>query len=202
MFRTSLRRFDTVLAIALVVVLACAVAMSVFNPAPARAQSANVCPTNPSPPDAADPSIIVDSPVAGAKVTSPVTIAGDARTFEANVQIRILDAQQNVIKDTFTMASEGAPALAPFSESVAFSVSSEQNGCVMVFEGSAMDGSPRNVVLVPVVLAASQGAPSPPETGTVGPVGSDDANYFVPVAASLMLMAALSAASVAVYARR
>jgi hypothetical protein len=123
------------------------------------------CPPNPKPPDAADPSMIVDTPSAGATVTSPVTISGKARVFEANVRITILDAGGNLLADTFTTAAEGAPTLAPYSTSVNFAVSTAQQGCIRVFEESAMDGSPRNVVQLEVNLAPQT---TPPSTGSAG----------------------------------
>jgi hypothetical protein len=81
------------------------------------------------------------------------------------VRITIFDRLRNPIADTFTLAAEAGPALAPFSTSVAFSVGSEQPGCIRVFEESARDGSPVNVVQVPVVLAPGI---TPPTTGSGG----------------------------------
>ena len=129
------------------------------------AQAADVCPANPSPPDAADPSMIVDTPTDGATVTSPVTISGKARVFEANVRITIFDAAGGVLTDTFTTAAEAGPTLAPYNDAVAFTVTTQQQGCIRVFEESAQDGSPRNVVQVEVRLAPPT---TPPQTGTAG----------------------------------
>ena len=129
------------------------------------AQAADVCPANPSPPDAADPSIVVDTPVDGATVSSPITIAGKARVFEAVVSITIFDAGGNVLADTTTMASEAGPTLAPYSAAVPFTTPQTQQGCVRVFEASAKDGSPVNVVQVEVVLAPPT---KPPSTGDAG----------------------------------
>jgi hypothetical protein len=137
-------------------------ALAMFTRSAAYAQ-AGACPANPSPPDAADPSMILDTPADGASVSSPVTVSGKARTFEANVRITIYDASGAVLVDTFTTAAEAGPVLADFSESVAFSVASEQAGCVRVWEESAQDGSPRNVVQVQVTL---QGPATPTATST------------------------------------
>jgi hypothetical protein len=109
--------------------------------------------------------MIVEMPLPGARVTSPVPISGRARVFEASVRIIIFNQAGAIIANTFTTAAEAGPALAPFSTSVAFTVSAEQPGCVRVFEESARDGSPVNVVQVPVVLAASI---TPPSTGNGG----------------------------------
>jgi hypothetical protein len=63
------------------------------------------------------------------------------------------------------MAAEAGPALSPFAASVPFSVATEQPGCIRVFEASARDGSPVNVVQVPVTLSPGV---TPPSTGDAG----------------------------------
>ena len=161
------------------------------------AQAADVCPDNPSPPDAADPSMIVDAPADGDTVTSPVTISGKARVFEANVRITIFDASGAVLTDTFTTAAEAGPALAPYSEAVAFTVTTQQQGCIRVFEESAQDGSPRNVVQVEVRLAPPT---SPPQTGDAGLQTEDGDDKDLALYAA-GLLALLGAAALAVQRR-
>jgi len=111
----------------------------------------------------------------GDTMTSPAHISGPARGFEANVRITIYSASGMVLEDTFTTAAEAGPALAPFAADVAFGVLSEQAGCIRVWEESAQDGSPRNVVQVEVNLspgaAAATPTPAPvtpPDTGDAG----------------------------------
>ena len=87
--------------------------------------------------------MVVDVPAAGATVSSPVTISGKARVFEANVRITIYDASGNILADTFTMAAEAGPTLAPYSASVPFNVTTAQQGCIRVFEASAQDAFDR-----------------------------------------------------------
>ena len=81
------------------------------------------------------------------------------------MRITIFGQSGAVLADTFTTAAEAGPSLAPFSTSVSFSVASEQPGCIRVFEASARDGSPVNVVQVPVTLAPGV---TPPSTGDAG----------------------------------
>lgn len=157
-------------------VLAAALAVLAFLFAPTSATpvaATQPCPPNPSPPDAADPSMILDEPAEGDAVTSPVHISGLARVFEANVRITIYSASGMVLEDTFTTAAEAGPALAPFEADVPFTVLAEQAGCVRVWEESAMDGSPRNVVQVEVTLAPAA-AESPTATPTLAPVTPPD----------------------------
>lgn len=139
------------------------------------------CPPNPSPPDAADPSIIVDTPVPGQRVTSPVLISGRARVFEAVVSITIAQGGKPLVETT-TMAAEGQ-VLSAFSTQVAFALAggvSEAAGCIRVYEASARDGSPVNVVQIPVTLATG---PVPPSTGNGGLVDEASGGQSVATAA-------------------
>ena len=146
------------------------------QPGPAHATLA--CPANPSPPDPADPSMILNVPASGDSVTSPVHVSGLARVFEANVRITVYSASGMVLEDTFTTAAEAGPVLAPFEADVPFTVVTEQSGCIRVWEESAQDGSPRNVVQVEVNLSTGADEPpvpmlfedpvTPPSTGDAG----------------------------------
>jgi hypothetical protein len=139
------------------------VTSTVRPPPPAFAQD-GACPPNPSPPNPANPAITVNTPVAGQRVASPALVSGRADVFEATVSIRIFDASGRVIADTFTSGGTlGTPL--PFSARVPFTVSREQAGCVRVFEVSARDGRPINVVQREVILVPGV---RPPSTGDGG----------------------------------
>jgi hypothetical protein len=147
--------------------IAVGAALAVWGPAGAQAQQ-NVCQTNPSPVDSADPSIIVSEPTAGDSTASPVHVEGQARVFEANVSLKLFDASGTELVSTFTTAAEGQ-TLSPFSTDVAFSVTSTTQACLWVFETSAQDGRPVNVVQIPLTLEAA----GLPATGTGGGAASD-----------------------------
>jgi hypothetical protein len=100
------------------------------------------------------PAILVEAPLIGDEVGNPVTISGTANVFEATVSIRILDEDGNVIVTTFTNATCGTGCRGDYSASVRYEVDHDQPGTVMVFEASALDGTPQNVVSIPVVLSA------------------------------------------------
>jgi immunoglobulin-like protein involved in spore germination len=106
-----------------------------------------------SPPDPGtfDP-IEVTQPAPGATVTSPVTISGTADVFEATVSIRIVDAVNNLIAETFATATCGTGCRGDYTVDVSYSVNTEQPGEIQVFEISAEDGSRVNTVRVPVTL--------------------------------------------------
>ena len=111
-----------------------------------------VCQTNPDPATADDQ--VIDEPGADDTVTSPVTISGQVRAFEATYQVGIYDSQGDPIVETFGTAGPGeAGELAAFSIDVPFSVTEETPACIWVYEQSARDGSPIHVGQIPVTLS-------------------------------------------------
>ncbi len=99
------------------------------------------------------PAILVQSPAIGETVSSPVEITGTANTFEATVEMRILDADGEELVSSFTTATCGSGCRGDFRERLAFDLATEEPGTVEVFESSAEDGRPINVVRIPVDLA-------------------------------------------------
>jgi germination protein M len=97
--------------------------------------------------------IVVEAPAPGDTVTSPVTVSGTANVFEANVSLRILGPDGEVIAETFTTATCGTGCRGTYSKNVPFQVVEETEGVIEVYESSAEDGSAIHVVRVPVVLA-------------------------------------------------
>lgn len=100
------------------------------------------------------PAITVDSPTIGQAVSSPVTVSGTANVFEATVSVWILDEHGARIAETFTNATCGTGCRGTYSVSVSYHVTHDQPGTIEVFEASAQDGSPTNVVKIPVTLRA------------------------------------------------
>ncbi|MEV2237451.1 Gmad2 immunoglobulin-like domain-containing protein [Micromonospora sp. NPDC049891] len=102
------------------------------------------------------PPIVVTGPVIGDRVTSPVTVTGTADVFEATVSVRVLDATGRQLATTFTTATCGSGCRGAYRVAVRYRLSREQTGTIEVYEVSADDGSRRNVVAVPVTLAAAR----------------------------------------------
>lgn len=95
--------------------------------------------------------IIVETPVAGQRVTSPVRISGNANVFEATVSIEILVGDETAAA-TFVTATCGTGCRGTYSKNVRFQFPEETEALIRVFESSAQDGAPIHVVSVPVVL--------------------------------------------------
>lgn len=99
-------------------------------------------------------SITVRAPLAGARVSSPLTIAGEASVFEANLQWRIVDAGGRALVEGIATASAGAPGRGSFSVTAAFTPpAADTSGVVEVYTRSPKDGQIDDIVRVPVVIA-------------------------------------------------
>jgi hypothetical protein len=112
------------------------------------------------------PAIVVSAPLPNAQSTSPLAVSGQARVFEAVVSLALKDAGGATIVAGTTQTQAGAPALAPFSTALSFNVTGVTPACLWVFEASARDGSPVNVVQVPLTLLPA--SPSVPITYPAG----------------------------------
>lgn len=96
--------------------------------------------------------ILVTAPSIGARVSSPVTVAGEADVFEATLQMRLLDAEGHRLARAFTTATCGTGCRGDFSHDLSFTTDGAQRGVVEVWWSSPEDGSRRDVVRIPVTL--------------------------------------------------
>lgn len=106
------------------------------------------------------PLVLVEQPLAGARVTSPVTVSGIANAFEATVSIRAETLDGTVLGETFTTATCGTGCYGLFGEELAFSIDEDTPGRIVAFEASAEDGSMINVFEVSVIFGAGSGPSS------------------------------------------
>ncbi len=99
------------------------------------------------------PSILLESPLPGDTVTSPIRAAGTANTFEATVNYTLTDAAGRVLKEGFTTATSGSGTRGTFSTAIVYPPGSAGAGTLSVYEVSAKDGSHINVTTIPLHLA-------------------------------------------------
>jgi hypothetical protein len=107
--------------------------------------------------EAREPNIRVSAPVAGARLPNPFRVQGEARTFESHVALRVLDAEDNVLVQTFTTAT--APdtgQFGPFDVEIYYPVAKTPNGFVEVYWNSPKDGAVLDLVRVPVVFESQR----------------------------------------------
>jgi germination protein M len=98
------------------------------------------------------PPVLLESPVPGEDVTTPVRIEGTANTFEATFNVEIVDADGKVIGERFVTATSGSGTRGTFSVDVQFKAASQGPGELVVFELSAEDGSRIHEVRIPVQI--------------------------------------------------
>jgi Immunoglobulin-like domain of bacterial spore germination len=122
------------------------------TPTPTRAPSVSTSPSAPTPSPTGSPAIVVESPLPGDELRSPITVRGTADVFEASVGIRVLDASGQVLAAINTQASCGPGCRGAFSTPLAFFTPTRQPGTIEVFEASAKDGSAIDVVSIPITL--------------------------------------------------
>jgi hypothetical protein len=99
------------------------------------------------------PAILVESPTAGSRVTSPLRVTGNANTFEATFEYDLKDASGKVLHHDFVTATSGSGERGTFDFTIPFTVSSQQEGTLVVYEASAEDGSHIHIREIPLTLA-------------------------------------------------
>ena len=98
-------------------------------------------------------SVNLDSALSGSG-DSPLAVTGFANVFEATVSLEVLDAGENVVHEEFTTATCGTGCWGAFSFSVDYPFAGGET--IRVFWHSAEDGSPTDVVSVPVAWGDAQ----------------------------------------------
>lgn len=98
------------------------------------------------------PAIVVEQPAVGEEVEGPLVIKGTANVFEATVSIRVIGEKGEVLVEDFTTATCGTGCRGEFEKEIDVAVDRRTTVVVKVFESSAENGRPTNVVNVPVIL--------------------------------------------------
>ena len=93
------------------------------------------------------PAVLVESPLPFEEVSSPITAAGTANTFEANFEYELVDADGTVIDKNFVTATSGTGTRGTFEFTTA---DVDDVAALIVFETSAEDGSRMREVRIPL----------------------------------------------------
>ena len=97
------------------------------------------------------PQILVESPLPGDRVTSPIRVRGTANVFEATVSFEVRDGDGKVVLRSFTTATSGTGTRGTFDTELAVPDAAGPV-TIVAFEASAEDGSPLHVSEVPVTV--------------------------------------------------
>ena len=98
------------------------------------------------------PQILVESPLPGDAVSSPIRLRGTANVFEATVSLEVRDETGATVLRDFTTATSGTGTRGTFDTRLTVPEASG-NLTIVAFESSAEDGRPLHVVRVPVTVA-------------------------------------------------
>jgi len=98
--------------------------------------------------------ILVESPLPGAAVASPLRVTGSANVFEATFVLEVTDWDGRVIADRTVHATSGTGTRGTFATAIRFTAPNAGPARIrlIAFERSAMDGSPTNEVEIPLRL--------------------------------------------------
>ena len=96
--------------------------------------------------------IQIKTPQKNAVIKNPVLISGKANVDEANVRIRIMDDNKNILADTFITSGGWMDKLYSFKKEINYEMPQTENGLIEIFEESMKDGSDLYKVEVPVVF--------------------------------------------------
>lgn len=97
------------------------------------------------------PQILIESPLPGDTVTSPIRVRGTANVFEATVSFEVRDGTGTVVLEAFTTATSGTGTRGTFDTTLSVP-GVEGTMRIVAFEASAEDGRPLHVVDVQVSL--------------------------------------------------
>jgi hypothetical protein len=98
------------------------------------------------------PQILVESPLPGDTVASPIRLRGTANVFEATVSLEVRDGAGTVVLESFTTATSGTGTRGTFDTKLTLP-GLDGPVTIVAFESSAEDGRPLHVTNVPVTLS-------------------------------------------------
>ncbi len=98
------------------------------------------------------PAILVESPLPGETVRSPLRARGTANTFEATFEYDLTDPEGKIVAHNFVTATSGSGTRGTFDVTVPFITDRSGPGELIVYEISAEDGSRIHLVEIPIRL--------------------------------------------------
>lgn len=96
------------------------------------------------------PAIWITHPVAGQVAGVPLLVKGSARVFEGRVTARLLDESGKKVAEGSASATRGAPERGDFEITITYTPPGKGKGTLEVFWNSPKDGSPQDVVKIPI----------------------------------------------------
>jgi hypothetical protein len=98
------------------------------------------------------PAILIDRPAWGGTLKAGGSVGGTANVFEAVFQIQVRDSSGALVFHKTVHATSGTGTRGTWTVTPALSGAKPGVGSIRVYESSAKDGSPINVVKIPVLI--------------------------------------------------
>jgi hypothetical protein len=99
------------------------------------------------------PAVLIESPVFGTTINSPVRIHGTANTFEAVFRIELTDWDGRIVASRIVMATSGSGTRGTFDVTIPYATAKSGSGEIIASFDSPKDGSRIVVSETPVIVA-------------------------------------------------
>ena len=96
--------------------------------------------------------IQINSPQKNTIIKNPILVSGKANVFEANVRVRIIDNNGNILTNDFITADGWMDKLYSFKKEISYILPTSKNGIIEFFEEDARNGNNINKVIIQVVF--------------------------------------------------
>ena len=107
----------------------------------------------PLPPEQRSENIVVTEPQEGSTISSPFTLSGEARVFEATVNYRLSQADGTVLVESFTMTDAAdVGEWGPLEVLVGYPQPLQFSGYLEVYQISAVDGAEVDKLVINLIL--------------------------------------------------
>jgi hypothetical protein len=98
------------------------------------------------------PMILVEAPVPGERVASPLGVHGISNTFEANVRYAITDVDGLLLREGFTTATAGNGTWGTFEFTEELDAHRPGLGALILWQDDAETGGQRDIYEVPIQI--------------------------------------------------
>lgn len=98
------------------------------------------------------PPILVERPVPGQQVKSPIKVSGSSNVFEGQSNVDVKDPDGVIVSQQIITATSGMGTRGTFEASIPYETPRTGQGSVIFFDISPKDGSTIDLVEIPVVL--------------------------------------------------
>lgn len=102
--------------------------------------------------EAFTPAIFVEAPAVGDTVSGTLRVWGTANTFEAAFMVTLRDADGEIVFEEPAMATSGTGTRGTFDLTFDLDPTLSGDATLIVWESSAKDGQPINVVEIPIII--------------------------------------------------